>query len=96
VKFNILTPYPDTVLYDEIKSGSWGRLESEDYDKLTGYFATFVPYGYRDSSHVQLVKRYAYRRYYFRLGYIYSRVRTIRSLEDIKRFVQGALAIINL
>jgi radical SAM superfamily enzyme YgiQ (UPF0313 family) len=96
VKFNILTPYPDTVLYEEIKDGRWGRLESEDYDKLTGYFATFVPFGYRDSAQVQAVKKYAYRRYYFRLGYILSRMRTVRGPEDIRRFVNGALAIMNL
>jgi len=96
VKFNILTPYPDTVLYDEIKAGKWGRLVSEDYDKLTGYFATFVPHGYRDAAQVEAVRRYAYRRYYFRAGYIFSRLRSVRNTEDIRRLVRGVVAIANL
>ena len=94
VKFNILTPYPDTALYDQVKSGKWGRMATEDYDKLTGYFATFVPYGYKDAAEVQAVKKYAYRRYYIRPAYIFSRLKTIRSPQDLKRFISGALAIL--
>lgn len=96
VKFNILTPYPETVLYKEIKQGKWGTMVDASYDKLTGYFATFFPYGYKNLDELKKMKRYAFRKYYFRLGYILPRLFSIRSLEDLKRHIRGARAILSL
>ncbi len=96
VKFNIITPYPGTVLYKEIKQGKWGTMVDEFYDKLTGYFATFFPYGYKDIDELKKMKKYAFRKYYFRLGYILPRILSIRSFEDLKRYIRGARAIISL
>jgi len=96
VKFNILTPYPETVLYKEIKQGKWGRMVDESYDKLTGYFATFLPYGYKDINELKRIKKYAYRKYYLRLGYILPRLLSIRSIEDLKRYLRGAIAIMSM
>lgn len=96
VKFNILTPYPETVLYKEIKQGKWGVIIDESYDKLTGYFATFVPYGYKDINELKRIRKYAFRKYYLRLGYILPRLLSIRSFEDLKRYLRGAAAIISI
>lgn len=96
VKFNILTPYPETALYKQIKDGKWGRITDESYDKLTGYFATFLPLGYKDMAELERTKKYAYRKFYFRLGYIAPKLFSVRSLEDLKRFVRGALAIFSI
>jgi len=96
VKFNILTPYPETVLYKEIKQGKWGTIVDESYDKLTSHFATFLPSGYKDIDELKRIKKYAYRRYYFRLGYILPRLLLIRSFEDLKRYLRGALAIMSI
>ena len=96
VKFNILTPYPETALYKQIKEGKWGRMIDESYDKLTGYFATFLPFGYKNMQELQKIKRYAYWKYYFRPGYILYRLFAIRSFEDLKRYVRGALAILSI
>jgi len=94
VKFNILTPYPETPLYKEIKEGKWGKMIDESYDKLTGYFATFLPDGYKDMEELQKTKRYAYWKFHFRLGYILPKLFSIRSFEDIKRYLKGAIAIL--
>lgn len=96
VKFNMLTPYPETVLYKQIKEGKWGTIIDESYDKLTGYFATFLPYGYRDIEELQKIKSYAYRKYHFRLGYILPKLLSIRSFEDLKRYFRGALALLSV
>lgn len=96
VKFNILTPYPGTVIYREIKEGKWGKILDESYDKLTGYFATFLPFGYKDINELQKLKKYAFRKFYFRLGYILPRLFSIRSPEDLKRYIKGALAIFSI
>ena len=96
VKFNMLTPYPETVLYKEIKQGKWGKMVDESYDKLTGYFATFLPHGYKDIQELQRIKKYAFRKYYFRLGYVLPKLLSIRSFEDLKRYLRGAKAIISM
>lgn len=93
VKFNVLTPYPETPVYSEIKSGMWGKMMSEQYDRLTGYFATFVPDGYSDLKQIDAMKKFAYRKYYFRPRYVMSRVLSIRGFEDLKRFAKGLTAI---
>lgn len=96
IKFNILTPYPETILYHEIKEGKWGKIIDESYDKLTGYFATFLPSGYQDIDELKRIKKYAYRKYYLRLGYILPRLLSIRTLEDLKRYLKGARAIMSI
>lgn len=96
VKFNILTPYPGTVVYKEIKEGKWGKIVDESYNKLTGYFATFLPEGYKDIEELKKIKKWAFRKYYLRLGYILPRLLAIRSLEDVKRYLKGALAILSI
>jgi len=96
VKFNILTPYPGTVIYKEIKEGKWGKILDESYDKLTGYFATFLPSGYKSINELQKMKKYAFIKFYFRWGYIIPRLFSIRSFEDLKRYIRGALAIFSI
>lgn len=96
VKFNVLTPYPETVLYKQIREGNWGRITDESYNKLTGYFATFLPSGYKSIEELEKTKKYAYRKFYFRLGYILPRLLSVRSLEDFKRYIRGALAIFSI
>ena len=53
VKFNILTPYPGTKLYNQIKEGKWGKM-TEESNKLTGYFPTFKPWGYKNNEKMGL------------------------------------------
>jgi len=95
VKFNILTPYPGTKLYDEIKQGKWGVMK-EDKNKMTGYYVTFVPSGYKNAKEVEKIKKYVYRKYYLRLSYILKRVASIRSFNDITRYIKGAIAIFSI
>jgi len=95
VKFNVLTPYPCTQVYDEIKQGKWGKL-TEDKNKMTGYHVIFVPFGYKNANEVEKIKKYAYRKYYLRPGYIIRRILSIKEFNDIKRYIRGALAILSL
>jgi len=96
IKFNILTPYPDTILYKEIKEGKWGKLVDESYEKLTNYFVTFLPEGYKNVEELKRIKKYAFKKYHFRLGYILPKLLSIRSFEDVKRYARGALAVLSM
>lgn len=95
VKFNVLTPYPGTKLYEEIKQGKWGRMK-EDKSKLTGYHVTFVPFGYKDAKEVEKMKRYAFRKFYLRPKFIMKQILSIKSKQDLIRHIKGFKAIINI
>ena len=95
VKFNVMTPYPGTRLYEEVKQGKWGTM-TEETDKLTNYFTTFKPHGYESLEQIDQLKKWAYRKIYLRPKYIFSRLSEIRSFTDIKRNVKGALALVKI
>jgi magnesium-protoporphyrin IX monomethyl ester (oxidative) cyclase len=95
VKFNVMTPYPGTRLYNQIKEGKWGEM-TEEMDKLTGYFATFRPFGYKSLEEVRKMKIYAFRKFYFRPKFILNRLKTIRSWTDFERNFRGFKAILGI
>ena len=95
VKFNIITPYPGTELYNQIKSGKWGKM-STSFDRLTGYFATFLPEGYGSLEEIEKLRRFVHRRYYFRIRYILSRLKRIRGWKDILKYYYGMRALLKI
>lgn len=95
IKFNVMTPYPGTELYRQVKQGKWGIFK-EDYNKSTGYFATFLPYGYKSFEELEKMRRYAFRKFHLRPRYIFSRAIKIRSLSDIKKYWDGFMAVVKI
>jgi magnesium-protoporphyrin IX monomethyl ester (oxidative) cyclase len=92
VKFNVLTPYPGTALYREIKKGKWGIFK-EDWNRSTGYFATFLPHGYKNFEELEMMRRYAFRKFHMRPRYIASKLVKIKSLNDVKKYWDGFKAV---
>jgi radical SAM superfamily enzyme YgiQ (UPF0313 family) len=92
VKFNVLTPYPGTALYREIKKGKWGIFK-EDWNRSTGYFATFLPHGYKNFEELEMMRRYAFRKLHMRPRYIASKLVKIKSLNDVKKYWDGFKAV---
>lgn len=84
VKFNVLTPYPGTKLYNQIKSGQWGIYE-ERHDRLSSHHVTFRPFGYKSFEELDAMRRYATRRFYLRPSYAFRRIMSMRSFEDLRR-----------
>jgi radical SAM superfamily enzyme YgiQ (UPF0313 family) len=93
VKFTVLTPYPGTPLYDDVRSGKFGKM-TEEMNRLTGHFATFVPDGYKDLDEVNEMARWLTRRFYLRPGYIWDRLVSIRNLDDVKKYWRGFVSLI--
>lgn len=91
VKFNVMCPYPGTKIYDEItKEGKWGKLiDGYDSDKLTNHEVVFIPNGYKNAEEILEMRKYAYRKYYFRPRYILSRLTRIKTLFDVQRHWRG-------
>jgi|TARA_B100002003_G_scaffold237790_1_gene255293 magnesium-protoporphyrin IX monomethyl ester (oxidative) cyclase len=95
VKFNVLTPYPGTVLYRELNDGKWGTYR-ENHDKLTLHHVTFTPYGYSSFDELDKLRRWATKQFYIRPQYIFNRIMSMRTVEDLKRNVRGFKAVAGL
>lgn len=95
IKFNILTPFPGTALYEEVKTGKWGAFE-ENYERATLYFATFLPFGYKSLAELEAMRRYAFRKFHLRPRYIFSKLKKIKSFKDLKKYWQGLRAVVKI
>lgn len=91
VKFNVMCPYPGTRIYDEIvNDGKWGKLiDGYDSDKLTNHEVVFIPSGYKNAEEILEMRKYAYRKYYMRPRYIFSRIAKTKTLYDVQRYWRG-------
>ena len=95
VKFNVMTPYPGTLLYEQVKKGEWGIFK-EDYDHATNYFATFLPSGYKSFEELEAIRKYAFRKFHMRPRYIFSKLGKIRNFKDIKKYWDGFWAVVKI
>jgi anaerobic magnesium-protoporphyrin IX monomethyl ester cyclase len=94
-QFSITTPYPGTVLYDQIKQGKWGKLTTEDFSEYQGWNVVFLPDGYKSKEEVWAMEKKAFRSFYFRPSFMFKKFLAIRSFEDIKRYWKGVMLLIN-
>lgn len=86
VQFSVTTPFPKTKLYED--ASRYGIL-LKDFSKYNLWEPIFIPYGYKDKKQIEAVEKRAVRRFYFRPKYIYGRLKKIRSLSDILRYIKG-------
>ena len=94
-QFSIATPYPGTQLYKEIKEGKWGKFLTEDLKNYSGSAAvTWLPEGYSSPEELKKMQSYAFRRFYLRPKYILKQILKIRSLQDFKKYLVGAKALV--
>ena len=96
VHFAILTPFPNTQIYDEsLKRG----IFKEDYWKefARNPTANFKPRVFEDTlNRGELLEllRYAYKSFYLRPGYIMKRIMRIRSIGELKRKFSAGTALL--
>ncbi|MDC1476136.1 B12-binding domain-containing radical SAM protein [Pelagibacteraceae bacterium] len=94
VQFAIACPYPGTQLAKEIKQGKWGKFVSDELEEYTTESVTWLPSGYSSVKELEDMQRYAFRKFYLRPSYIFKRILKLRSLEDLKRHVKGAVGLV--
>lgn len=90
-QFCITTPFPRTRLYEEAKK--YGFLDT-DFSKYTVWQPIFVPFGYKNREEILKMERLAVRRFYLRPRYLINKLRKIRSLEDVIRYIKGFRVIL--
>jgi len=84
-QFHSTFPDPGTELFDVAKK--CGQIKP--YRGMSK--ATYIPDGYRDELEVQELVDKAYRRFYYRPQYVLKRIRSIRNMFDVIRYVEGFL-----
>ena len=89
-QFQLMTPYPGTEFWDT--AAQYGKFDTGDLSKYTIWFPVFIPNGLTKEDLVK-AHRLAYRKFYFRPGYIMDRIASVRSWEDVKRNVRGVLSL---
>ena len=75
--------------------GKWGTLTPGDFSEFQGWNVVFLPEGYTDKDEVWAMERSAFRQFYFRPKYIAKKILSIRSKEDIKRYIKGGVALLS-
>jgi anaerobic magnesium-protoporphyrin IX monomethyl ester cyclase len=95
-QFMLVTPYPDTKLWDLCKAD--GHIEVGDWSNFTFYAPKGAPFIPSTITKKELNKIYikAIKSYYLRPSFIFSQLLKIRTFEDIKRKVIAAKAVIGL
>jgi radical SAM superfamily enzyme YgiQ (UPF0313 family) len=90
--FNIFFPEPGTGLYNlAIKSG---RLLSRYY--LGRNVPVYLPEGYESVEQLQAMQSKAFKRFYFRPSYLAKRIASIRSWDEIRQYIDGALMLLSM
>jgi len=85
-QFSLTTPYPGTKLYEEARK--YGRLD-ENFDRYDIWEPVFVPYGYKNEYEAKKIQKETFFKFYMRPKYILGRIKTIRSITDIIRYIKG-------
>ncbi len=82
--FNVATPYPGTEFYEQVKA-TLG-------DGFAGYDARRAVYG--DAALLEYYIRKAYREFYLRPGYVWRRLRRVRSPADLARAAKAGADVV--
>jgi radical SAM superfamily enzyme YgiQ (UPF0313 family) len=85
-QFCITTPFPGTQLYTDAKK--YGTL-TEDFSEYNIWKPVFIPKGYKNRKEIEKMERKAMSSFYVRPRFILDKIKSIRSLEDIKRYIRG-------
>jgi radical SAM superfamily enzyme YgiQ (UPF0313 family) len=92
--FNILTPYPGTELFDDLKNR--GLIRTDEWMGFDQTIKAGLRTNYLTAQELELASKIAYRKFYYRPKYILKKFFKIRSREDVKRNINGFLGLINI
>src|SRR3989344_8222658 len=93
IQFSLMTPYPGTKMYADIKNSEGLNRNIFDYTEIQ---PVYLSKGYRRYSDLEKKFRRAYRTIYLDPAYVFRTLKKIKSLEDIKRYYSGLKAMIGL
>ncbi len=83
-QWNYTVPYPRTRIWNEL--ATHGRLLAEDWGDYTNWYPSFLPWAYRDPDELVTIRTRVLRKFYLRPGYVWRRLRTVRTAADVARY----------
>lgn len=92
--FNILTPYPGTELFDDLKRR--GFIKTKDWASLDQTVKANLRTKYLTVKELESAMKEAYRKFYYRPKYILKKIFKIRSVYDLNKTIKGFLGFLNL
>lgn len=92
-QFSLLTPYPGTKMYDEIKYST--RL-NKNLDNYSEFRVVYLPSGYKNTRELEQKYKRAYRDIYFNINYLIRSLMRIRSWDDVRRHYDGFKTVLGL
>ena len=92
--FNILTPYPGTAVYDEIKKNN--LMHAEDWNSIDQSGSSVLKTKYLSAKELEKEMARAYKRFYYRPRYIAGRIIRMRGYRDIVKIYKGLKNLISL
>ncbi|MDP3728015.1 MAG: radical SAM protein [bacterium] len=91
-QFNFATPFKGTEMYDVCRNGDYGTYFAEgDFAKHTIAGLVFLPKGYDTPEQLLRLRRNGYKKFYLRPKYIWLKLRSINSYDDILRYWRGII-----
>ncbi|MFA5333172.1 MAG: radical SAM protein [Candidatus Nanoarchaeia archaeon] len=90
-QFCITTPFPGTKLFKDYKK--YGKL-TNNYSDYNIWKPVFIPKGYKNKEEIEEMERKAMTQFYLRPKYILGRLKTLRNINDIKRYVDGLFFVL--
>jgi radical SAM superfamily enzyme YgiQ (UPF0313 family) len=89
-QFAVAIPHPGTALYEECKANGW--LTSENWADYTAEVCV-VETPWLPARKVEEARIQAYRKYYYRVRFIFGEALRVRRLADLKRLARGANSV---
>ena len=87
--FSLTVPHPNTELYGICEQEGTLHPGNDYFYKK----ASYVPHAYQSAAQLETLRNLAFRRFYFRLGYLARCLGRIRSWEDLRYYARGAVAL---
>ncbi len=91
-QFHILSVYPNTELWTTWKQ--YGILETCDWRKYSSWEPTFIPNGLTKEQ-LEMAQKVAFKKFFIRPSYWLKLLKNINGLDDIKRYKNGALTLLD-
>jgi radical SAM superfamily enzyme YgiQ (UPF0313 family) len=90
-QFCITTPFPGTKLFKDYKK--YGKM-TNNFSDYNIWKPVFIPFGYKDKKEIEEMERKAMTQFYLRPKYVWGRLKSIKNLDDIKRYIDGLFFVL--
>jgi len=93
VQFSIPVVYPGTKLFDEAKANGWLRFPEGEWEKYDMSMPSLINPN-MDADEITSMCSTAWKEIYFRPGFIYNKITSVRNINDLRLLIRGGFAVL--